>query len=172
MQNMSAILLATITVMVIVIAIALMWYNFMGWTTFTNKTGDSPSWAPPAGADISKLRFKNCVFSVSRADGVIKTQNVDAVLNGMAVAYRNGVNSPMALTLVRPLNAFSFVIPGFNDRATVSDPSGFPWCAAPPPACTADSDCPMVVDGACTNGSCFSCVGGATVSLTGSWRTV
>jgi hypothetical protein len=46
-----------------------------------------------------------------------------------------------ALTLTRPLNPFSFVIPGFNDSATVARPDAPEWKSA-------------------------------TVTLTGSWKTI
>jgi hypothetical protein len=95
------------------------------------------------------------------------------VLNGMAVAYRGGTNNPAMLALIRPLNPFSFQIAGFNDRATVPDPTVAPWCSAPPPSCQSDSGCPLAVPGACgPSGTCGTCVGGATVSLTGQWRSL
>lgn len=195
MQGTSAALLAAITVLALLIIAAYVWYNYTGWAAFSFKTGDAPAWTPAAQADISLLRFKDCVFTVQRGDGVAKSYDVTPALNGMAVAYRGGGANPAALTLTRPLNPFSFVIPGFNDRASVPDPSAAPWCASPPPACTADRQCPLGVRGACScsaasgqcpasappapgrpapliSGVCFSCPGGATVTLTGKWRTL
>ncbi len=196
MQGPTAALTATIIVVALLIIAAFVWYHYTGWQTFSFKTGDNPSWLPANQADISRLRFKDCVFTVNRGDGVSKTQDVTPVLNGMAVAYKGGTSNPMSLTLTRPLNPFSFVIQGFNDSATVSDPTKPPWCTSPPPACNSDSACPMPVAGACSveqsgtcspactanqtcvngvcvaQGVCFSCPGGATVTLAGKWRTI
>jgi hypothetical protein len=129
-----------------------------------------------AGDDVSRLRFRNCVFTVKRGDGVTKTHDVTAVLNGMAVAYKGGYNNPQMLTLVRPLNPFSFVIPGFNDRATVADPSARPWCASPPSPCAGDADCPGAMPGSCNilapSGNCCPagqvCVEGTCTAASGS----
>jgi len=185
MQRASAALLATIIVIALVIVAAYVWYNYTGWAEFSNKTGDSPSWVPANGADISRLRFKDCIFTVTRGDGVSRSYDVTPALNSMAVAYRGGGGNPLSLTLTRPLNPFSFVIPGFNDRATVADPTAAPWCTTPSPSCTADSQCPLDVPGACScsgpgggacapgaTGTCFSCPGGAAATLTGKWRTI
>jgi hypothetical protein len=45
----------------------------------------------------------------------------------MTSAYGGGVNNPSQLKLTRPLNAFSFTIPGFNDVNSVSDPTIYMW---------------------------------------------
>ena len=180
----------------VAVLIAYVWYNYTGWQSFSYGTGASPAWTPAGQADISMLRFKGCTFSVARGDGATATMDVTAVLNGMAVAYAGGTNNPPSLTLVRPLNPFSFVILGFNDSTTVSDPTAAPWCSAPPPSCGSDGACPLAVPGACSvepsgtcnppcaagqtcangacvaQGVCFSCAGGAAATLTGWWRTI
>jgi hypothetical protein len=172
MQGGRAVLLAVIVVIVILVVAAYVWYHHTGWASFSYQTGDAPFWLPADGADLSRLRFKDVTFTVTRT-GQPTTRDVTAVLNGMAVAFTGGVSNPPSLTLVRPLNPFSFVIPGFNDRASVPDPTAAPWCSAPPASCTKDSDCPSAVAGACgPNGTCFSCPGGATATLVGRWRTI
>lgn len=80
-----------------------------------------PVWKAPRGAGT--LRFKKAVFAVTDPRGVTHRQDVTAVLNGMAVAYRGapaGAAAPTALRLDRPLNAFSFTIPGVNDARAVA----------------------------------------------------
>ncbi|MFA6166980.1 MAG: hypothetical protein WC700_10205 [Gemmatimonadaceae bacterium] len=206
MKGVQAAALAAVITLVMLIVAAFIWSRFVGWQSFTNKTGDQVSWQAAGSADVSRLRFLDCTFTVVRSDGVVGSKDVTAVLNGMAVAYQDGSNNPTVLSLDRPLNPFSFVITGFNDSATVADPTKPPWCSAPPPACTYDSQCPQPVPGACgpppqasgtckcprgqrcgSNGCpagltcaggvctpqyCFSCPGGATVTLTGKWRTI
>jgi hypothetical protein len=185
METGSALLFATIVLIVLILSAAYAWYNFTGWTAFSYKTGDSPSWIPAKSEDISRLRFKDCVFTVTRTDGKVATLDADPVLNSMAVAYKSGsINTnPATLTLTRPLNPFSFVITGFNDKASVPDPTVSPWCTAPPAACTKDSDCPYGTPGSCVPqpvvppattalSACSTCPGGATVTLTGKVRTI
>jgi hypothetical protein len=173
--------IAAVVVLVVLLIVAYVWYNHTGWTQFSYRVGESPSWVPAAGGDVGRLRFKNCVFTITRSDGVIRTQDVSPVLNSMAVGQKGNAKPPTALTLDRPMNPFSFVISGFNDRASVPDPTGAPWCTAPPTICTSDVSCPNFVDNATTaglcimNGSrgiCSSCPGGATVTLTGKVRTI
>lgn len=80
----------------------------------------APAWPAAGGKNVSRLRFKNCVFTTTDPGGVLHTLDVTAALNSMAVAYKSGVqNVPKVLSLDRPLNAFSFRISGVNDYATV-----------------------------------------------------
>ena len=130
MQKASALLTAMIVAIVIVLAGAFAWYKFTGWKTFSYSTGDSPSWAPGGRGGISRLRFKGAVFTVTRADGIVKVHDATPALNSMAVAYEGGSVTAPALTLTRPLNPFSFVIPGFNDSATVTRPNAPEWTTA------------------------------------------
>lgn len=173
----AAMALALVIILLLLVAAAVAW-NSVGWTSFSYQLGDSPGWIPKAGrggvpGDVSKLRFSKCYFSVARADGITRTLDVSPALNSMAVAYKGGKGNPSMLTLTRPLNPFSFVIPGFNDRASVSNPTAPPWCSAPPPACGADGGCPVPVAGACgPDGACFSCSGGPNVTLVGKYRTI
>ncbi len=194
MQTLARVVIAAVVVIAILIVAAFVWYNYTGWQAFSFQTGDSASWALPAQADISLLRFKGCTFTVTRGDGVTRTYDVTPVLNGMAAAYAGGTSNPPLLKLTRPLNAFSFVIPGFNDSRTVSDPTVPPWCSSPPVTCASDSDCPGAARGSCSiqqtgscspacpagqvcvqgtclpRGACSGCKGAAAVTLTGSWR--
>lgn len=159
----SAFLQSVAIIVALLLVIAFVWWHFTGWTEFSYQEGDLPSWAPTGSRkNISRLRFKNCVFSVQRAGDASPTaRDVTSVLNSMAVAYSRSTsrsmpagNFPKALTLDRPLNAFSFVIPAFNDayyldssgtpRGTVKDPSAAPWCGAggpAPAACSAAAEC-------------------------------
>lgn len=130
MQDTSAAVLALVTVLALVVIAAYGWYAFTGWARFDYKSGDSPVWVPARDADLSRLRFRACLFTVTRGDGVVRAYDVAAALNGMAVAFRGGSSNPASLTLTRPLNPFSFVIPGFNDRASVADPTAEVWRSA------------------------------------------
>ena len=123
-----AILVALLILAVLVVAAAYAWYNFLGWTRFSYSSGAAPRWVPPAGKDVSALRFKGCVYTVQRLDGKKATLDVTPALNAMATAYAGGKDNPAALTLTGPLNAFSFTIPGFNERTVVPDPAAYPWC--------------------------------------------
>ncbi|GFR88705.1 BA71V-E146L (J16L) [Elysia marginata] len=80
----------------------------------------TPSWSAAKGHNISSLRFKDCIFTVIDPVGKKHSADVSVVLNGMAVAYRGASTQiPSVLSLDRPLNAFSFQIPGVNDIGAV-----------------------------------------------------
>lgn len=79
-----------------------------------------PGWVPKQGSNISRLRFSDCIFTITTPDGRRYSQNVTPALNSMAVAYTGStIKMPNTLYLSGPLNAFSFVIPGVNDRRTL-----------------------------------------------------
>ena len=141
---------------VLVIAASWVWYQ-IGWTSFSGSLGSSMSWAPSSGKSIANLRFKDCIYTVTRLDGVTRTVDVTGTLNSMAAAYKvtqpNQV-LPASLALDAPLNTFSFLIPGFNDQVSAGSPTGYPWCSAPPT---------MVAPNVCA---------GSTVTLTGKYCTV
>lgn len=166
-------------IIVLLLVLSYVWWHYTGWNQFAFSAGDLPSWKPTgAGKNVSLLRFKDCVFTVQRAgDAAPTSRDVTAVLNSMAVAYSSGRSRfyapsdyPPSLDLARPLNAFSFVIPGFNDvyyldaegnpRGTVKDPSAAPWCGPGGPAplaCSAVQDCA----GVRLNSACREALGGA-----------
>jgi hypothetical protein len=89
-----------------------------------------PAWEAPRG--VGTLRFKKAVFAVTDPRGVTHRQDVTAVLNGMAVAYRKAPTktAPTTLRLDRPLNAFSFTIPGVNDAQAVAASDLAKWKAS------------------------------------------
>lgn len=134
MKTGLALLGAVVITLIVLVVAAYVWWHYTGWETFAYSAGDSPEWRPTKGAHVSRLRFKDCSFQVLRADGA--TSGIDAApaLNSMAIAFKKAARgtAPSALALVRPLNPFSFVIPGFNDRASVSDPSDPAWCGGGP----------------------------------------
>jgi hypothetical protein len=134
MKSGLALLGAVVITLIILVVAAYAWWHYTGWQTFTYSAGDSPEWRPTKEAHVSRLRFKDCAFQVQGADGVVRKVDAAPALNSMAVAYKNGARGavPSALALVRPLNPFSFVIRGFNDRASVSDPSDPAWCGGGP----------------------------------------
>lgn len=173
MDTVPALALAAVILVLIAISVAYVWYAFTGWTAFSAATGDGPGWTPKNGSDISRLRFRDCMFVVTRGDGKTASLDVSPALNAMALGYKGGSNNPPALTLTRPLNPFSFVIPGFNDPASVPDPTAAPWCSSPPAACSSDAGCAGTGTGACgPRGFCALCPGGAAVTLTGKVRTI
>lgn len=163
-----AILFTVIILLIIIIIGACVLYEYVGWASFSYVTGDNPSWSPAKDSDIFKLRFKNCMFTVSRSDGVVKSVNVAPVLNSMSTAFTKGTNNPTKLQLIGPLNPFSFIIAGFNDRASVPDPIAFPWCTSP------QTSCSIACPGLCDNKTnlCVNCPGEAKVTLTGKVRTL
>ena len=130
MVDWTALSVAVILTSLILVMVAYAWW-MRGWTKFSFAAGAEPSWPGPVGG----LRFRDCKFQVVRSDGVAGVADVTAALNSMSAAYSSpakGQLVPQSLSLVAPLNSFSFPIKGFNDRQTVSDPSARPWCTAPP----------------------------------------
>ncbi len=130
-------LLGLVAAILVVVAVAYLRYRFFGWSTFNPdgngwQTGDVVAWTAATSGDISRLRFRDAVFTVA-VGGARHQQNVTPVLAGMAAAYDNSVTLPRnsgTLALDRPLNAFSFVIPGVNDRGTVPDNQTPEWQSA------------------------------------------
>lgn len=145
---------AALVTLIIILTAALCgsygWYNYVGWQPFS-FTGDpnnaalaatakangttppaGPFWIPTKDADISRLRFKDCVFTVKRSDAAAKVKNVTANLNSMAVAYKDSPSkiNPTSLKLTRYLNSFSFLIPGFNDKVTAPNNKDPAWINA------------------------------------------
>lgn len=159
-------LIASLVLLVFGIAALYATYNYTGWSDFAWTNGATPAWPSP---DVTRLRFKEAVFTVKRGDGAQATLDVTAVLNGMALGLTGSRAPPPALRLTGPLNAFSFVIPGFNDRATVADPGAAPWCSRPAAACAA-GPCPYNACGEA--GVCAYCPGAPVVTLTGKYKTI
>lgn len=182
-----AVIIASFVALILFLSIGTPVYNAVGWgKPVTFDTGDMVSFTPAGNKDVSRLRFKNCTFTIKDTNGKTSSQDVTAILNGMAVAYAPTKNStddngkptnPATLDLVGPLNAFSFVISGVNDSKTVlaGDNAKAPWCATPPPSCTvgttgAASGCPY--NAPCgSDGTCPLCEG-ATATLVVSMRTL
>ena len=131
METGPALATAAVILVVILVCAAYAWYNLVGWTAFSFATGSSPAWQATGGADVSRLRFKNCSFVVAPGGGgPPRALDATAVLNGMAVGFAGGTANPPMLSLSRPLNPFSFTITGYNDKASVPDPTAPAWAGA------------------------------------------
>lgn len=110
--------IAALLVVALLVLIAYVWYNYMGWTPFTFTSGDVdpstsqprvPSWMPEIDRSVGGLRFHTCTFYVRAAGGAtVATKDVTAVLNGMAAAYEKPISGVSKLTLAGPLNPYSF----------------------------------------------------------------
>ena len=131
MESLAAHALAAVIVLVVAVAAAYVWYHAFGWTAFTFSQAAgaaAPSWTPASNASGSKgvdaLRFRKAVFTVTESGGTVHTADVTAALNAMAVGFKGAASAPAALTLVRPLNPYSFVIPSVNDPSATYDASG------------------------------------------------
>lgn len=111
-------------VLVILIIIAFIWYNFTGWSPFKYSKGNTVTFKTPDESSIAYMRFRNCIFTFTDPKGSLHSIDVTEVLNNMAKGFRDAQNPPSSFTLgghcQAPLNAFSFVLPGVNDRATVT----------------------------------------------------
>jgi len=151
MDPASAALVSLIIILTVALCGSYGWYNYVGWTSFS-FTGDpnnaaldaaaklngttrpaGPYWTPQNDADISRLRFKDCVFTVKRSDAAVPAvKEVTANLNSMAVAYKDSPSkiNTTTLKLTRYLNPFSFPIPGFNDKATAPNNKDPVWINA------------------------------------------
>jgi hypothetical protein len=116
---------SAIIALIVLLVLAVGYYQFFGWKKFAFSTGNVTSWT---GNNTSKLRFRRAVFTITPPGQQSYKKDVSAVLNSMAVAYA-GVPNSGTLKLDRPLNAFSFLIPGVNDSKTVPNPAS--WKNAP-----------------------------------------
>lgn len=124
-----SLLLSLIIFIVVLIIAAYGWY-LTGWEHFAvsgavpySSKNALPRWTAASGRHAGNIRFRNCVFSVVDPHGVSHSANVTSVLNGMAIAYSSASRPPATLYLDRPLNAFSFIVDGVNDSATVTTPA-------------------------------------------------
>ena len=150
MDPASAALVSLIIILTVALCGSYGWYNYVGWLPFS-FTGDpknvaldaaakasggtrpaGPSWTPLNDADISRLRFKDCVFTVTRSGAAPAVKNVTANLNSMAVAYKDSPmkTNPGSLKLTRYLNSFSFLIPGVNDKVSAPNNKDPVWINA------------------------------------------
>lgn len=116
---------ATLIVLLVVVAFAWVWFNYIKhWKQIDATGGDklsfdtimkTPAW----------LRFRNCKFTTQSPAGEVQTWDVTAVLNGMAAAHQKEATGayPTQMNLgggaQAPLNPFSFIKTGFNDTQTV-----------------------------------------------------
>jgi hypothetical protein len=98
-------------------------YNFTGWKSFSMKGGENFQLGEISASDVSKLKFKKCVYKITGVDGSKKQHIVTSVLNGMVKAYKGNTNNMYKFKLDDPgLDAYSFLIPGFNDNDNHPDP--------------------------------------------------
>ena len=129
MKPGQALIVGLLVVLVVLIVAAFIWFNFTGWTKFNfvgavpykkSARARSTGWAAAGDKTAASLRFSRCTFTVVSPSGVAHSTDVTPVLNGMAVAFRDATGRPpKSLILDRPLNAFSFLIPGVNDSRQV-----------------------------------------------------
>jgi len=121
METGAAMIISVLLVVLLLIAFAYLWYNYTGWRPFVFGNGDKVAFS--SKQSVSKLRFKNCIFTVVDPSNQKHTYDVTRNLNGMAVAYKGSPRPPRQLELGgvnrTPLNAFTFTVPGVNDRATL-----------------------------------------------------
>ena len=170
-------MVAVIVIILVFMGVTSLWYNdSSSWHSFsaTSATYDWPQWSSTSINGASALRFRNCIFTVALASSppVQQTHDVTAVLNEMALQQKSPVipttttistgsgKFQPSMSLVRPLNPFSFAIPGFNDPTTLAgtDISLYPWCIA---NCVTPNTA-----GGYTNAP------PAVVTLTGEYRTI
>lgn len=165
---------AVIIIILIFLGVTHLWYNkSSSWQSFnaSSVTYDWPQWSSTSKNGASDLRFRNCIFTVTLGDGKT-TQSLDVtnILNGMALQQKSPVITTTTITsgsskyqptmtLVRPLNPFSFVINGFNDPTTLAnvDIGAYPWCTA---NCVNSSKTPTAI------------ANPAVSTLTGEYRTL
>lgn len=166
MNKTLSVTIALILSFIILALIVIAWWFFTGWTKFSYKIGDLPVWA---AQDITKLRFRNCIFTVTMNNGTAQHKDVSSNLDAMAAAYVGAKSIPPSIGLYTPLNPYSFIIDGFNDSKTVKNPYSQPYCAGPVSACTSNAQCPPGLGG-CYQGKCVNCPGGMNATLTGEYR--
>lgn len=124
MDSLSAYIVATLVVLLLLVAAAYAWYNNPSkWVSFSYGGGDTVTF-DTRGPQINRLRFKDCVFKTANPAGAVQQWDVTAVLNGMSTAY-NVPTKKVITTLTLgggkgiPLNPFSFKKDGFNTTADV-----------------------------------------------------
>jgi hypothetical protein len=137
-----ALLIAVIIALLVLVVAGWVWYHYIGTDDFKFKGGEKVIFRWPMDKTLGKvpvhrLRFTEAKFTAWNPQGKSKTIDVSSVLNGMAIAHapKPGQKNkpPKKLEVgghkclgdncekmrLRPLNPFTFTIPGFNDRATV-----------------------------------------------------
>jgi hypothetical protein len=126
MHYKEAIISAGIVIIVLLI-ILYVYYYMPTWVAFSVTLNDNLG---IKSTDISKLRFKDCVFTI--VDGThTYTANVTKNLNIHARYYMGKPSLSSAITtfnLAGPLNPFSFPIKDYNDSNASKSPNGTAWC--------------------------------------------
>lgn len=122
MDTGPAYILAILIVLVLLVGVAYGWYNFSGsWSDFSYTGGQKVAFSS-GKRQINRLRFRKCIFTTQDPSGKKASWDVTAILNGMAVAHdidSNNNKLPLGGSSQIPLNPFSFIQGGFNDRAAV-----------------------------------------------------
>jgi hypothetical protein len=141
MSPAGAYILATVTVLLILVGAAYGWYNQPSkWVEFKYTGGSSPAFGTQ-GMPISRLRFRDCQFTTANPDGVAASWDVSAVLNSMAAAYDIPSLNQWELKLYGGssggLNPFSFKRKGFNTTDVVPTAAASQkWTTVPPASTT------------------------------------
>jgi len=111
------IILAIVVIIVVIIGLAYILNKYTGWQNFSMKKGENFQMTNIDSTEISKLKFRSCIFTTTGKDGTTKTANVTSVLNGMVAAYDGNTNKNYIFKLDDPgLSPYSFQLPGFNDK--------------------------------------------------------
>lgn len=101
-------------------------YEYTGWKSFTMTKGENFQITDLDPTLVSKLKFRDCVFTIKGLDGTVKSYTVTYVLNTMLSAYENNNNKNYVFKLDDPgLSIYSFQVPGFNDKTNKPDPSNW-----------------------------------------------
>lgn len=117
MSRTQNLVMVTVAAIVISIIMTYLIYNYTGWVYFSMNKGDNFQIKNTDPTLVSKLRFKQCIFTTVGVDKTSKSYDISNVLYKMAAAYKNNKNSSYLFKLDDPgLSPYSFQIPGFNDK--------------------------------------------------------
>lgn len=124
LNRIQEIILIVVVIIVSIMFMSYLTYNYTGWKSFTMKKGENFQITDADPKLVSKLQFRNCIFTIKGSDGTTKTLNVASILNTMAAAYEGNDNPGYVFKLDDPgLSTYSFRIPGFNDDKNRPDAS-------------------------------------------------
>ena len=122
MERLQATLLTIVILVLIIVIGSYVWYNYTGWKHFGYFGGDTVEFHTMTGQLTENIRFRNVKFTVTLEGDSRRTFDVTGNLNQMAKNHTGsgygGSNYP--IKLLKPLNAFSFIIPGFNEKKDIT----------------------------------------------------
>jgi hypothetical protein len=112
-------LIYVVIIVAIIIAVFMVYciQTYTGWIPFTMKYDENFK-ILIAPNIVSRIRFKNCIYTIVGLDGKSVSRDVTNQLNYMVIAFHGNTEKKYVFKLDGGLSPYSFIINGISDAAT------------------------------------------------------